>query len=168
MIRSLKRGVAGLATFSGRDPRRIFWPYVGVLILLATLVMGAVNSIFVITVIATTGPNDMPDLGPMVLAMTVEIVAIVALLAAAVVRRLHDTGRAGYWGLLPLPFVTFSLLGFNILFRDFARRPEGVPPVFFAIFISNSLYMAALLLLIVLLAQPTKAGANRYGEPQAS
>ncbi len=35
-------------------------------------------------------------------------VALVATLAAAIARRLHDVGRSALWGLIPLPFICYS------------------------------------------------------------
>jgi uncharacterized membrane protein YhaH (DUF805 family) len=161
----LKLALGRLTDFSGRDPRRLFWPYVGVVIALTIVIMGIINSVFIGLAMSTTAANEMPDLSGMVLAMGAQIVLIVGLLAAAVVRRLHDTARAGYWGLAPLPFLTFSLIAFYSVIKAFNQPTGDVPPLFFAVFFSNMLYMATLVLLIVLLALPTKAGANRYGEP---
>jgi uncharacterized membrane protein YhaH (DUF805 family) len=161
----LKLALGRLTDFSGRDPRRLFWPYVGAVIALTIIVMGAINSVVIGLAMSTTASNQMPDLSGMILAMGAQILVVVGLLAAAVVRRLHDTGRAGYWGLAPLPFLTFSLIAFYSVIKAFNQPTGEVPPLFFAVFFSNMFYMAALLLLVVLLALPTKAGANRYGEP---
>lgn len=162
----LRRNLGGLTDFSGRDPRRIFWPYAGIVIVVLMLVMGASNMAFIGQAISAT--DSMPNLIGMVLAMAVEIAAAVGLLAAAVTRRLHDTGRAGYWGLAPLLFLTLGLVGFSILMRDIAKPTPGFELLFLAIFLNNLLYLAALVLLIVLLALPSKADANRYGEPPAA
>lgn len=157
--------LARLTDFSGRDPRRVFWPYVGVIILLMMIVMGAGNMIAVGLLIPTTVEQDFPDLSGLVLLMGVEIVAIVALLAAAVARRLHDTGRRAYWGLAPLPFLTFGIGGFYVLVSSFEAPPPGTDRLFFAIFFNNLIYLVVLVLLVVRLAQPSQAEANRYGEP---
>lgn len=154
-----------LTDFSGRDPRRLFWPYAGVVFALMMIVMGMVNASIMAGALAMMQADRAPDFSGMVLATAGEIAVVVALLAAAVVRRLHDTGRPGYWGLAPLPFVIFSLFGFYNLLRDFGEPGQDVPPLFFPVFFSNMLYMVALVTLIVLLALPTKADANRYGAP---
>ncbi|MBO9547782.1 DUF805 domain-containing protein [Caulobacter sp.] len=149
--------------FSGRDPRRVFWPYVGVVILLLMIVMGAGNMIAVSLLIPTTVEQDFPDLSGLILLMGVEIVAVVALLAAAVARRLHDTGRRAWWGLAPLPFLAFGFGGFYILVRNFETPFPGSEILLFAIFFNNLLYLAVLLALVVLLSQPSQAMVNRYG-----
>lgn len=163
----LGHNLGRLADFSGRDPRRVFWPYVGVVMLLMMIVMGAGNMIAVSLLIPATVEQDFPDLGGLVLLMGAEIVAVVALLAAAVARRLHDTGRRAFWGLAPLPFLAFGVGGFYVVVHSFEAPPPGIDRLFFAIFFNNLTYFAALLLLIVLLAQPSQAETNRYGEPPA-
>jgi uncharacterized membrane protein YhaH (DUF805 family) len=161
----LGHSLGRLADFSGRDPRRVFWPYVGVVVLALMIVMGAGNMIAVSLLIPATPQQDFPDLSGLVLLMGAEIVVVVALLAAAIARRLHDTGRGAWWGLAPLPFLAFGLCGFYAVIRSLDAPPAGIEALFFAMIFNNLLYLAALALLIVLLAQPSQAGANRYGEP---
>lgn len=161
----LGRSLSRLTDFSGRDPRRVFWPYVGLVVLALMIVMGAGNMIAVSLLIPATPQQDFPDLSGLVLLMGVEIVAVVALLAAAVARRLHDTGRRAWWGLAPLPFLAFGIGGFYVVVSSFEAPPPGLDRMFFAIFFNNLIYLVVLGLLIVLLAQPSQAGANRYGEP---
>lgn len=164
----LGQSLSRLTDFSGRDPRRVFWPYVGVVVLALMIVMGAGNMIAVSLLIPATPQQDFPDLSGLVLLMGAEIVAVVALLAAAIARRLHDTGRRAWWGLAPLPFLAFGLGGLYVVIRSLEAPPPGIETLFFAMIFNNLLYLAALGLLIVLLAQPSQPGANRYGEPPAS
>lgn len=161
----LTRALSRLTDFSGRDPRRLFWPYAGVMVLATMVLMGVINMAFMSRMMLSADTGAMPDFSGMVLAMAIEIMAIVALLAAAVTRRLHDTGRAGYWGLAPLPFLTFGMVGFYVLTQTFVEGTQDISPLFLAIFLNNMIYMATIVTLIVLLALPTKASANRYGEP---
>lgn len=164
----LKRGLGRLTDFSGRDPRRLFWPYAGVLFLLLFVVMGGVNSTFMARAMTSMQTNAPPNFSLMVGAMGVEMLVFVGLLAAAVARRLHDTGRTAYWGLAPLPFLAFGIIGFSIVVRSFDKPFSGLGTLFVAIFFNNVLYLAALVTLIVLLARPTRPEANRYGEPPAA
>ena len=88
--------------------------------------------------------------------------ALVALLAAAVARRLHDGGLSGYWGLMLLPFVaccSTMMLGLNSQFET--GRPDM--RLVFSIFASFLLYSAALILLVVLLTRRSAPGPNRFG-----
>ncbi|MGH6996997.1 MAG: DUF805 domain-containing protein, partial [Phenylobacterium sp.] len=87
---------------------------------------------------------------------------LVALLAAAVARRLHDSGRSAFWGLLPLPFVAYSSAMFFRLFSQFTSGTPD-PRLFFSVFASNMLYIVVLVTLIVLLALRSSPGQNRYG-----
>ena len=88
----------------------------------------------------------------------------ILLYAAAVVRRLHDRGMSGKWGLMPLPFILFSSIQMPRMFGSFGN---GIPPdmgVFFSIFISNFLYLGTLIALIILLSGAGNPDANRYDE----
>lgn len=101
----------------------------------------------------------------MLLVVVVGILSI-ALLAAAVVRRLHDSGRRGWWGLLPLPFFA---IGMTAMVAIFGRTglPSGEPELmpFALLFGNNVLYLAALAMLVVQLCRPSDPRANRFGPP---
>lgn len=99
--------------------------------------------------------------GPLVLAILVGIVFL--LLAAAVVRRLHDRDRSGLWGLLPLPFLAaiFALTAT-------AGAPLGTllqtrPALLVGAMTAGLLYVASTLFVLILLGGPGTAGANRFG-----
>ena len=93
----------------------------------------------------------MPDMGGIMAGAGIVAAILVALLAAALTRRLHDRGRSGYWGLLPIPFIVFALIAMP---HVFTQTPNLV--LFFLLFINNALYLASLITLIVMLA-----GASR-------
>lgn len=98
----------------------------------------------------------------------VSLLAIV-LLAAAVVRRLHDSGRGGWWGALPLPFLVIGLVAMFRIFDTMQRvaEPGFTPPVlpFVVLFANNMLYLGMLALLVVQLCRPSDPGVNRFGPP---
>jgi len=74
-------------------------------------------------------------------------------------RRLHDSGRSGWWILLSLPALTLSLWENLVRLQDPFALPGGQPvplPV-------TLMMMLALLALLALLAWDGDAGANRYG-----
>ena len=195
MIQALKRGLGGLANFTGRSPQGEFWPYAGAVIMatfagIMLSVAPEVAKTFVrmqrfaaehpdqatVTQTATSysvsidgyHPELMPDMGGMAASMGAVLAVTVILLAAAVVRRLRDSGRTGFWGLLPLPFLAIGLTGFPRLFAAF-DTPEGPPlPLFFALFANNFAYLASLALLVFLLTRPTKAKAGRYDRTPAA
>jgi uncharacterized membrane protein YhaH (DUF805 family) len=83
----------------------------------------------------------------------------VLLLAAAVVRRLHDRDMSGLWGALPLPFLIAALAMMPGLFT---RHSLDIG-LFTALTACSLLYNATLIALIFLLAGGGTAGHNRYG-----
>ena len=191
MLLSLRYNLARLAVFSGRESVGRFWPYAGIVILLLFVGMGAVmlpviaDSLTRMQQFAaahpdqatvTTGPGTysvqiqgshpelLPDMGGFAARVGIVTVVAVLLLAAAVARRLHDRGRSGLWGLLPLPFLAFGLLGMNRLFASFG--PGAIPDfrLFGALFLNNLVYLGSLLLLVIQLASSGMQEPNRYGD----
>lgn len=122
----------------------------------------------------TTGPGsysiqiegDTPELAlnltPMAASMGVGISVAVFLLAAATTRRLHDSGRRGYWGLLPLPFL---VVGISVFPRLAAGGDAVSAGLFLALFVNNLVYLGTLVLLVVLLTQRSNTGGDRFGPP---
>lgn len=178
-----------LFDFSGREDRSSFWPYAAAVFGISTVLsmLAVVPSMFASmrsmqayaeahpeNVTVTQGPGHYsmevhgggfaPDFGPMFWMMALVFVAAVLLYAAAVVRRLHDTGRSGWWGLLPLPFIAFSMIAMP---QVFASGGGGSGPdlrLFFAVFLSNMFYIVALVILVVLVAIRSTDGPNRFGD----
>jgi len=195
MANPILRGFRGLTRFSGRDSRGAFWPYAGLVLAGVFLAGGfamtwAMGPLFqdmaqfaaehpeATTVHAAPGQYSisidgshpdapLPDLGRFFGVLVSMIVMAVALLAAAVSRRLHDSNRRGWWGLLPLPFLAFGMSAFPIMMRDVMASPTPNLGLFFAIFANNVLYMLALATLVVLLCLRGTQGANRFGDAPA-
>ncbi|HVL30497.1 MAG TPA: DUF805 domain-containing protein [Sphingomicrobium sp.] len=178
-----------LFKFSGREDRSSFWPYAAAVfgISMVLSMLAIVPSMFATmrsmqeyaeahpeNVTVTQGPGHYsiemhggdfaPDFGPMFWTMGLVFIVAVVLYAAAVVRRLHDTGRSGWWGLMPLPFIAFSLLVMPQVFASAGAGSEPDLGLFFAVFFSNMLYIVTLIILVVLLAIKSTAGPNRYGD----
>ena len=156
MLKSIVRGFRSVLRFSGRDTRSEFWPYAGTVVVLYAVIWVTVST----SIFSDSRANDSQATQEMFFALV--IVAFVALLAAAVSRRLHDGGASGYWGLLPLAFAIFTEAGFDLDEPQFKVGKLGVV-LFFSIFASGALYMAAMIWLIVLLARRSAPGPNRYG-----
>lgn len=185
-------GFRRLADFSGRDRRGRFWPYALVVIALtyvgvALAIMPMMAKMFAeaaryaaehpeqATVV--TGPGyysvqiheagavPTPDFGLFFGIVATVVVAAVFLLAAAVTRRLHDTGRAGWWGLPPLVFLTIGLTLFPRMMDSVMKAEAEAPPLdlFFLLFANNVLYVVCLIGLVVLLCLKGTTGTNRYG-----
>ena len=191
LIWNLKR----LLQFRGRESRGRFWPYAALVVVLTFLVMGAGMTVSMAGVfeaaeqIAAEHPEDvtmtrgpgtysvnisghhpelMPDFGVFFGAMGVAVAVAAALLAAAVARRLHDSNRAGWWGLPPLVFLGVGVFGMSRLMSTMMAEVEPadaeILPLFGLIFINNVIYLAALGLLVVFLILPGSPGPNRYGD----
>ncbi len=162
---SVGRGFRLIAVFSGRDDRREFWTFTLALVGVSMMVMPALiaPSMFFSVV-----RGSAPDFRVPLVGVTVVSVSMVVVLASAVCRRLHDTGRSGRWGLLPVPSLLVGLgLGFTLM----GSTQEGLQPslvVFALSFASNVVYFVLLTILIVLLVRPGTAGSNRYGPAMAT
>ncbi len=113
-------------------------------------------------------PELIPDFSAMFMGLGAMLLVNILLLAAAIVRRLHDCNRTGTWAILPLPFLA---TGFVMMPRMFAgiSSSRGEPDIsqFFMLFFNNLIYLATLGVLIVLCAQPGTSGENRFGPPPA-
>lgn len=194
MIRSILRDFTRLASFSGRQDRASFWAYLCIVVVIAmacgaTVALPAVLTTFEgmqrfaaehpdqATVVATPNsysiqihgdhPELMADFGGVIAGGALTLAVAVVLLAAAVARRLHDTGRPGFLGLMPLPFAATAMVFFPRLFDPFADGGEPDLGLFLALFANNMLYIGALGLLGFLVALDGTAGPNRYGPPPA-
>jgi uncharacterized membrane protein YhaH (DUF805 family) len=90
----------------------------------------------------------------------------VLLLAAAVVRRLHDCDRTGLWALLPVPFMALGQLKAPQMTAMFTG---GLPDErMMSLMMLNSLfYWIALIALIILLVLEGTNGPNRFGPDPA-
>jgi uncharacterized membrane protein YhaH (DUF805 family) len=111
--------------------------------------------------------GNAPELAPLFDSLfrwiSVLVVISMLLLAAAVARRLHDTGKSGLFGLMPVPFLAIGLYMMPGLFAGARRAQAPDMGLFFGIFLNNFIYLAMLLALIVLLAREGMKEPNRYG-----
>jgi uncharacterized membrane protein YhaH (DUF805 family) len=178
-----------LASFAGREDRASFWPYAaavfGIVMVAGSLMlmpmmaqsMRAVQEFEVrnpdrVTIASGPGeysmsapgeiPGLMPSVGFIAAYLGVTLGLAVLLYAAAVVRRLHDRGKSGAWGLMPLPFVLYTSVQMPRLFGSMTRGEQPDMAVFFSIFFSNMLYLITLVALIVLLAGAGDPEPNKY------
>jgi uncharacterized membrane protein YhaH (DUF805 family) len=191
ILASIRYNLARLLLFSGRETRGQFWPYaislfivqlaVGMLLLIPVMFdMFARLQRYLIEhpegLPTETGPYPgavvlppelMPDMAIVTVPAAVLNLLFVLLLAAAVVRRLHDRDKSGWWALMPVPFMVYGQIkgpeaATMMMSGAMARSPEML-----LVMLSNLLYWIALIVLVVILAQTGTDGPNSYGpEPQ--
>lgn len=187
---SLKHCAANPARFSGRDAPGEFWPWAIFVFLLGTAasfavmvqpMMRAMLRMFQTLEAARRAGGREPrpeeiseaftsqyaaDLGALWLPMGAINLVSVSLLAAAVVRRLHDRGRTGLWALMPLPFMAVSIANMPAGLA-LATGRRDLTPLELAASSAGSLYLLALIALVVLLVGDGTRGPNRFGpDPQ--
>lgn len=190
MLKALRHNLGGLFQLSGRTGRQDFWLYAMVVGLgamgvwttaagfLFSQMFGRIRKFAAEhpeLVRETRGPGSYsvevegfhpqlaPDFTIVVPLMGAIVVVVLLLLTASVVRRLHDSGRAGWWGLPP---VILLGCGLGLMAHVFASMTREGPDVglFFVTFFINLAYLVTLLLLTVQLARAGSPGPNRYGD----
>jgi uncharacterized membrane protein YhaH (DUF805 family) len=152
MRNSVVRGLGNIFLFSGRDTRSEFWTYTAAVMALYALIALAAAQVL----LANRNQIFPAFLTYFFPANLLVFAAVIALLAAAVSRRLHDSGLSALWGLLPLPFAIYSCAMFVLLSSQFSSgqpNSQNFDWVFYSGFASTALYQVALILLIVLLAR---------------
>ena len=194
----LTRHLTGLIDFQSRENRQPFWLW----ILIVYIVQFVVMIIAMIPIMTTWFDQMMPALQadphrfdndpqammqlmvPMmrnVITMTVVSATLFFVLsAAAVVRRLHDSNRSGWWS---LPYYAMQVISPVFMLSFFPRyftmmaslqpgsQPDVTNPAFqqatqsmALMSLVNLLGFAVLVMMIVLLVLPGTVGPNRFGD----
>lgn len=199
LVASIKRGFSNLTRFSGRDSRSQFWPYaiftyfaqtaIGIVVALPIMMAPfenlqrlALEQQMRAETMSDSGspaaeippplPADIfPDMTSFFWVCGILAVLLIAFMAAAVTRRLHDTGRSGFWGLVPLPFLATGFLLFPKLFAAAVDQAPEMPSDeitrwMLMLFANNLIYILLVITLIVFLALPERDEDNRYGPPR--
>lgn len=195
-FRKLGAGLAGILNFNGRMALHDFWPY-AITVVLVLYGLGSAFGIWLQLEFSNRlgmggwfdeayGSELAEQRAEQALALMKDIFrffmpyAAISLalhiipLAAAIVRRLHDTGRTGWWALIPLPF---SAYGIYLMGNAFSRFPEFMAtrpadPVIFAVVLEifvaigvSLLWIAAVIVLIILLCGRSSPKGDRFGPP---
>ena len=192
-VRKLGAGLSGILQFKGRMALHDFWPY-AITLVLVLYGLGTLCGVWVyfemlqrFGMTAWDGDATFTDAQVQdvlaffedVFRLAIPYAAVsmalhVVLLAAAIVRRLHDTGRTGAWVLMPLPFGLYGLYVMDRLLTSVPQliRAEGQDPVVFAFMAEITwaacaalLWLGALFVLIVFLCGRGQPQQNRYGPP---
>ncbi|MEO7814426.1 MAG: DUF805 domain-containing protein [Sphingomicrobium sp.] len=154
-----------LFAFGGREDGASFWPY-------AALVFGiltTLNILMVLPMLMAVGSIMEPGMPPDVSNFMIYFAAMtglgILLYAAAVVRRLRDTGRSPMWALLPLPFAIGSALG---MMQAFTSPFDFLPPDMTMLQLSiacNALETLSVVVLIFLLTLRSASPSRATGKP---
>ena len=132
---AIRHGLGNLTNFSGRDERPTFWWYVLFLIVLH-FVLGFLASIPLLVTTAGTA-MDAAQAGVEADVMETQMLdsmaggieatgyisagitaLIIALIAAAFVRRIRDAGFSGWWAIVPLALQIAAIVGSLMLLED--------------------------------------------------
>ncbi|WP_432486706.1 DUF805 domain-containing protein [Kineococcus sp. SYSU DK018] len=115
------------ATFSGRARRSEYW-WFQLALVLGYLALGLAGGLLSVLTGAVAGERGQAVLAPVLgLLLLVGALAVAVPAWAVAVRRLHDTGRSGWWVLLgQLPVVSTALFVFTLL--DSAPGPNAHGP----------------------------------------
>lgn len=186
ILASIRHNLANLLRVSGRDSRALFWPYAIAIFLLsiaAYILLFVPVMMDMMTRIAAYAqahpeglpngasgqppvlpPELMPDLGRMAIPSAMVGIAAILLLGAAVVRRLHDRGKPGWWGALPLPFRIVGLLIGPAAAKTMTTYPPTPSPLVMLGSLNGLCSLVATIVLIVMLAGETLRGPNAPGD----
>ncbi|MGI9255695.1 MAG: DUF805 domain-containing protein [Salinispira sp.] len=128
------------AVFSGRARRKEYWMFT----LISTIISSIISAI-------------VPSVGGLY-----SLLVLVPTLAVTV-RRLHDTGRRGWWILYPAITLLINVIVATIIF---VSNDYSLMPLFsnfggaFGFFFPPAI---ALIILLVFMSQDSQQGENRYG-----
>jgi uncharacterized membrane protein YhaH (DUF805 family) len=148
--------LSNYATFTGRARRSEYWWFY-----LFNILLGIATSV-VDGILNTAFNNDIGIVG------TVTSLALLLPSLAVTARRLHDTGRTGWWMLLPVgPGLATIAVGFvdafAALFSGDANRVPLMGALTLVFLACGLLTLAASIVLLVFLCLDSKPGPNKYG-----
>jgi uncharacterized membrane protein YhaH (DUF805 family) len=195
MLGAIRYGLANVLNFEGRDARQTFWYYV----LFAYLLNLALSMVFVVPAMigaftasfqaAMQHPGDEAAaqavasgamsgiMEPMMWVGAISAVLMLVLLAASLVRRLHDSGLSGYWALVP---GLFQVLGLIMMPAQMNRMMAalssggagdplgGVTAMQSQIGFTSLFGWVAIIAVIIFGVRKSNEGPNRYGETSVS
>jgi len=183
---SIRHNLANLLRFSGRESRALFWPYAIAIFLLSIAAYILMFVPIMTDMMARTvayaqahpegfpksapgqppvlPPELMPDFSRMVIPSAMVGIAAIVLLASAVVRRLHDRDKSGWWGAMPLPFKMIGALMAPAVTKTMTAYPP-TPSLLAALSSLNGLcsLVATIVLIVLLVGEPSR-GPNRFGD----
>lgn len=186
MLASIKYNLANLTNFNGRDARQTFWYYVLFLVVLQFAV-GIVMAIPLYIDMfgqafeaaqrgvgqeemqAAMFSNMAGQMKNQMLVSSVVSIIVVLLLLASFVRRLHDSGKPGWWAAVPAATYTFAAIyNFVAIDKMIAMMEKGMvsgdPSANLAISGWSSVSWLGILVVIVFGVMKSDDGPNKYGD----
>ncbi len=187
IIASLRYNLSNLFRFSGRDRPGQFWPYAIFMFVLSMISAFLIMIPMLVDMMVRAGryieahpeglpeasagpygvqplpPELMPDMASIMLPLAIVNGLFALLLAAAIVRRLHDRDTSGYWALLPVPFMVMGQVLAPAAMQSFSPGPGQDPTAFLLSGLNSALYWIAVVVLVVMLVQAGTRGPNRFG-----
>ena len=157
---AVRSALGNYVTFSGRARRSEYWWFY-LFTILVSLATSGVDS-----VLSNAFDNEIGIVN------TIASLALLLPSLAVTARRLHDTGRTGWWMVLPVvPVLATVVVGFAALFTVLVSAVSNEhdissAPVLgtVALFIACALCaLGACVTLLVFLCLDSEPGANRYG-----
>ncbi len=127
MLEAIKHGLRNLFKFTGRDARQTFWYYVLFVYIVTTVVsmlamIPAMVDMFT-NIMDVAAAGGSPELAQQTIASSMSGLfglvgwmsmvvggALIALLAASLVRRLHDSDMPGWWALAPAALQVYGIV----------------------------------------------------------
>jgi uncharacterized membrane protein YhaH (DUF805 family) len=173
IIPMVLHGFKNIANFSGRDPRIKFWPYFGCLYLMSQAISIIAFMPFFLETFKMMGqqsePIDIAAFGAIMKLSALTSIAFIALLAAAVTRRLHDRNLRGYWALIPVAFLILAFWKMGP-FLEVVANPDILqnelnPSDILAFTLLNLVYLISVIALMIILGLKGHATENRFGPP---
>ena len=191
ILASIRYNLANLFRFSGRESRALFWPY-AITVFLLSILAGILLFIPVMMDTMTRAmdyaqthpggipqaapgqppvlpPELMPDMSRMIVPMLIVNLVCILLLAAAAVRRLHDTDRTGWWAALPLPFhavaAAIGPAAAKAMQEAMMSHTRHSSTLMTLSSLNSALSLLALVALVILLVGEGTKGPNRFGDP---
>ena len=149
-VESVRAVFGKYATFRGRARRPEFWWFM-LFSVLGSLVAGALDA-------AMFGTSSAEETGPV---GSVFSLAIFLPTLAVTARRLHDTGRTGWWQVAPVVGLVVMLVGAWGYFMSGAPAEAEAVPI--AFIVGGLLGVGLAIALLVFLVQRGDEGPNRYG-----
>jgi uncharacterized membrane protein YhaH (DUF805 family) len=197
MLKAIKHGLVNLLNFEGRDARQAFWYYVLFLYIVTLAISMVVTVPMMIQGFMTgirEGINASRSSDPVAAQAAVQAamrnamsgtistslwlgmvtgLLMLAGLAAAFVRRLHDSNLSGLWALIPAAIQLGNLALAPTMVRqmmdNLAHMTPGDPAAGFramqgSVGAASLLGWAAIIAVVVLGVRKSSPGPNRYGE----